>query len=364
MRSPPAIELPCHEPTLPDWSGLQQILRRDPGQRGVAALQAALAEEGASALQRAAEDLLRGDTVAILTGFPVRGPHGWTAETDGPAAAVRLAEVLSRAGKQVVLLTDAYGEPVLQAGLQWVRVAGAVLLRMPWEHDDPASPARQTDSAGNSVTQHWVREFLQRYAGRLTHLIAIERPGPSHTAQSLLEQRRRGTVPAEQFERECPPEYRNVAHNMRGQPIHAQAAKSHLLLDQIVHQRLPIATLGIGDGGNELGMGTIAWEAICAASPSPAAARFACRVATDNTLVAGTSHFGGLALAAAVAALAGERQFLRNWSAAREADLLQHLVACGGAVDGRTGRPQPTIDGLPPEVFSAACAEIVDCCRS
>ena len=59
------------------------------------------------------------------------------------------------------------------------------------------------------------------------------------------------------FERDVPPEHRDVCHNMRGRDITAWTAPAHLLFESVAKTRPDVRTIGIGDGGNELGMGSL-----------------------------------------------------------------------------------------------------------
>ena len=62
-------------------------------------------------------------------------------------------------------------------------------------------------------------------------------------------------------------------------------------------------TIGIGDGGNEVGMGKI-FEHIVTSPNIPNAAQIACTVSADFLIVASVSNWGGYALAAATAVVA------------------------------------------------------------
>ena len=66
----------------------------------------------------------------------------------------------------------------------------------------------------------------------------------------------------------------------------------------IAERRLSVTTIGIGDGGNEIGMGSIPWEILRSAITVGPAALVPCRTATDFTLLAGVSDRAGDALAA------------------------------------------------------------------
>lgn len=92
--------------------------------------------------------------------------------------------------------------------------------------------------------------------------------------------------------------------------------------------------------------GRISWPDCPANSP-----RIPCRIATDWTILAGVSNWGGYALAAAVALLAERPELLQDWTAERHFAALQQLVQETGAVDGVTRFPEPTVDGLPFETY-------------
>ena len=106
-------------------------------------------------------------------------------------------------------------------------------------------------------------------------------------------------------------------------------------------------TIGIGDGGNEIGMGSIPWEDLVRRLDGDCATRIPCRTPADWTIVAGTSNWGACALAAAVALLRGCPEALRDCDARRHRHVLEKMIADGPAVDGVTGQRRATVDGLP-----------------
>jgi hypothetical protein len=63
-------------------------------------------------------------------------------------------------------------------------------------------------------------------------------------------------------------------------------------------------SLGIGDGGNEIGMGKIRWEII--RRNIPRGGLVACRVPVDHLIVCGVSNWGAYGLAAGVLLLRGQ----------------------------------------------------------
>ncbi|MEX2113580.1 MAG: glutamate cyclase domain-containing protein [Pirellulales bacterium] len=334
-----AANIMAREAQIP-WDALEQIVHLDPAGRGLASFRRDdLAPLDAGQLRAASLRLaLDARSVAIVTGFCVVTPEGVTAETDGPPGALFLARALAALGIDVCLITDRYARPLLQCGIDLWRLEQVSLVEMPM-CDDPAEAERWTDA------------FLASPRGTgLSHLIAIERPSPSHTTESLAAQQD-PSLPGDRFEAAVPEEHRGVCHNMLGELIQSFTADTHRLFDSISAQQLPIATIGIGDGGNEIGMGRFAWQTLVDAVGSPVAGRIAARVATDNAVIAGVSDWGAYALALSVACLRGANDLGRDWDATGERALIESMVRDAGAVDGLTRRREPTVDGLPLDVY-------------
>ena len=152
------------------------------------------------------------------------------------------------------------------------------------------------------------------------------------------------------FERlgdEVPPEHHDRCHTMRGVDITNSMSPAHRLFEVAPEVTGPLTTIGIGDGGNEIGMGSIPWEELRRRLPGEPAPLVPCRIATDWTIVAGTSNWGAAALAAAVAVLRGQKELLRSFDRDQQHAVLQAMVALGPAVDGITRQPEATVDGLP-----------------
>lgn len=325
----------------PDWQSLDALLRHDPGGRGVAAFQDRGRPLAAGHFERAAKHLAaEGRGVAIVTGFAIVGRDRIAAETDGPPGALYLARVLAALGVETSLITDRVALPLLQAGRTFAGLQATKLLEFPMSGDSAAAQA-------------WIDDYLASRDGRsLTHLISIERVGPSHTLESLSAQTRAGAAPLAEFEREVPPEQRDRCHNMRGIVIDEFTAPIHRLFEAVAARRPEIKTIGVADGGNEIGMGAVAWEIARRAIARGPAAQVACRIACDDLILAGVSNYGAYALAAAVAALRGRADLIAAWNADAERRLIETLVAAG-AVDGVTGASQPTVDGLPLDEYLA-----------
>ena len=102
-------------------------------------------------------------------------------------------------------------------------------------------------------------------------------------------------------------------------------------------------TIGIGDGGNEIGMGKIPHATIVKNIPNGDLIH--CRVPSDHLIVAGVSNWGAYALAAGVALLRGATLPAEMFDPDRERRILEKMV-WSKLVDGVTGRQTATVDGL------------------
>ncbi len=261
-----------------------------------------------------------------MTGFWIPGAE--CGETDGPLGAVYLARMLPELGIPVVLVSDPFCRFSLETGLQ------------AWG----CQPARHRvwDVPEHPDHLHLWWEGMSQ----LTHLLALERVGPSHSFTTLVNQ---GIVSlkegyqllTEGTEEGVVRETGNRCYTMRGIDITDAMRPAGPLFES----RLPgVVTIGIGDGGNEIGMGKIPWAVI--RNNIPNGARIACRVATDFLIVAGVSNWGAYALASGVALMKDVTPPAEWFDADREHAILQEMVEKGPLVDGVTGQRIGQVDGL------------------
>lgn len=302
--------------------------------------------------------------MAIVTGFPIVDGMSVAAETDGPPGALYLARALLALGVEVTLISDAYAVPLLEAGCDQWRLPRSTIREFPFEVGDPTSAARVSYASRYNVRSNdWIEAFLASPFGqRLTHVVAIERPGPSHTVESLGSQPRAGDIPSELFECEVPPQERDVCHNIRGIHINGYTAKTHRLFEVIAERKLPITTIGMADGGNELGMGSVPWEVLREAIALGPSGRVACRIAADHTILAGVSNWAAYAVATTLCLLADQPALARPWGIEPQRALIETLVREGGAVDGVSRRREATVDGLPLETYLQILAGVRQLC--
>ncbi len=102
--------------------------------------------------------------------------------------------------------------------------------------------------------------------------------------------------------------------------------------------------IGIGDGGNEIGMGKITHETIVKNIPNGDLVH--CRVPADFLIVAGVSNWGAYALAAGLLLLTDTPSLADFFDVERERENLREMVREGPLVDGVTGLPTATVDRL------------------
>src|SRR5207253_3242280 len=234
--------------------------------------------------------------------------------------------------------TDSFCAKALEVGLAAAGLRKAV----------PLVVLPTIDQAGTmSLTDYW-NAFIER-SGPLTHLIALERVGPSHTPESLQTQPGTSIADIQQFLAEVPAEHHDRCHTMRGRDITASMSPAHRLFEAANRKEQGIVTIGIGDGGNEIGMGKIPWAVIHRNIPN--GGLVACRVPTDHLIVCGVSNWGAYGLAAGIALLRGQKLAPDLFDVEAERELLRIMVEQGPLVDGVTAQRIVTVDGLPFERY-------------
>jgi hypothetical protein len=353
LRGPRLSIVDLAAPLSLPWADLESLVRRDPARRGVASYVSHGSSLCPDHLAAAAHDMAeRATAVGIVTGFCIVDAVPPAAETDGPPSTIFLARALQALDVAVVLITDCYGVASLEVGCDRCGLSRAIIREFPLAAAAEDAPDRGPgDIPECPRAQAWVNDFLRSDVGHnLSHLVAIERVGPSHTIGSLCAQGRAGPAPRKEFVEDVPLDSRGVCHNMRGQPIDRYTARTHCLFEAIAERGLAITTIGIGDGGNEIGMGSIPWETLRSAINLGPGGRVACRIATDFTLLAGVSDWAAYALAMAVCRLR-HSDWVAAWGAEGQRAMIEALVSEAGAVDGVTGRREPTVDGLPLETY-------------
>ncbi|NWX60728.1 GLUCM protein, partial [Promerops cafer] len=295
---------------------LETLIGIDPGERGIAHLQ----RQGE--LLGACLAMSHAGSVLITTGFPTHFTHEPPEENDGPPGALAMAAMLQALEKQVAIVTDQRAmdlnkkiiEEAVQLGilkkpiplLSYHRESANSALMFLCENGNPGRP-------------------------RFDHLVAIERAGMAAD----------------------------------GNYYNARKVNIKHLVDPIdelflAAQTIPgVTTTGIGDGGNELGMGKVK-DAVKKHIKNGDV--IACDVEADFTVVAGVSNWGGYAIACALFVLRRceiHGRYLRRAvgfprappppalpSLTKEEKLLKTLVQLG-VRSGITASLEMEVDGLP-----------------
>jgi hypothetical protein len=132
--------------------------------------------------------------------------------------------------------------------------------------------------------------------------------------------------------------------NMRALDVSDETAQVDFLFDGT------IPSVGVGDGGNEIGMGNVA-DAVAASGtlvPDP------CVTRVSELVIASVSNWGGYGLVAALSSLA-RRDLLPSIEEERRTVA---RTATLGAVDGTTGEPDGKVDGFGPEVTAEILSDL------
>ena len=272
---PQATEPQTAEPQTTEPQTIEDIILNH-DRRGISALRPHLPEDFCT--QAARHALAHPGTVIIATGFYILASDA--AETDGPPGAIAIGNALASLGNTVAYATDA---PMTSIIGDWL--------------DKQDSPRRMLHYA---MTDNEV--FNERHTADIVAahnpalVIAIER---------------------------CAPDAEGVYRNMRGEDISPQTGRIDGLFG------LGIPSIGIGDGGNEIGMGNLA-DVIREAEQLPEQPAV---TTCDHLIAASTSNWGGYGLVAAMSLEVG-RNLLPD--IATDTACIRYLVDCG-AVSGVSG---------------------------
>lgn len=305
---------------------VEQLIQQDAGDRGLARKTNNLITCSKGGLEGAVQSLTEGFKagVMIFTGFTIPNATPPSPETDGPPGALFLAHSLIELGYRPLLVTEANGLACLQAGLSHLGIQSKAAVMESPVLDDP-------NYAEN------ILEKAEKLVGTISHLIAIEKCGPSHTL---------GTIePSEKdsYLQQTEPNERGQTLTMSCRNITTINAPVHKLFDPIFTAKHKLTTIGIGDGGNEIGMGNIPWQVI--ADNINHGARIACSTKVNHLIVTGVSNWGGYAVGA-LALYEKSENLSQILTMHADGKLIDTMVRDGKLVDGRKGIPDNSVDGL------------------
>jgi len=260
-----------------------------------------------------------GDIVLVTTGFII--PPRMVPDTDGPPGTSVLARVLDLAlGAKTVVVTEAKVCKIITAT---ARAAGLIPAKLgslkSLRHAIHIREFPVNDARARSEAETLINEL------KPAAVIAIEKTGRND---------------------------RGVYHNMRGLDVSSESAKVEHLFKQAEIQGIP--TVGVGDGGNEVGMGKIK-DAVrknvrygdkCRC---PCGAGIAAAIETDVLVVATVSNWGAYGVSAMLAAIEGKQEIMHTKKIERR---ILRKGAGAGAIDGVTGFTEPSVDGLSEDIHA------------
>jgi len=230
------------------------------------------------------------NTAIILTGFYILSAGA--AETDGPIGAIAIGNALKKIGYQVTYITDEFSQPPIKKVLS----ADDNLEIFPMQnHEQSAITADKMISDLNPSL-----------------IISIERCGPTVDGDYL---------------------------NSRGKKIEEFNSKTEYLLNN------NIPSIGIGDGGNEIGMGNLKHII----KNSTELSNPPCITTTDLLIPASTSNWGGYGLVAGLSKITNKNLLP---SIPEDEKLIKDFVDAGG-VDGITATSSYKVDSFELEVNSS-----------
>ncbi len=235
--------------------------------------------------------LVHPGNVLIVTGFWVGG----SCETDGPVGAIVLADLLRELGSTPILMTDRFC---------------AEILRACCEHRVVDFPIRSIEES-----QECARIVVEREDPSLA--ISIERCGMSADGKY---------------------------YNMRGGDISDYTAKLDALFELVP------ASIGIGDGGNEIGMGNLN-EAI----QREALPIRPCVTTVRYPVIATVSNWAAYGMIAYLSLKTG-KDFMRLL---RVKEILQQLIDFG-VIDGVLKKPALSVDGFPLTAIERVIEQLVE----
>jgi D-glutamate cyclase len=273
------------------------------------------------AAQRLRDAVQPGGSVIITTGAGI-WPWLPKGETDGPPGAASLARALTLGlGARCIVVSE---EPKLAPIDSAFRAMGLLV-------DEPRAVRARTGvvsvssfttdgSLGGAEAQRLLDEWNPQA------VIAIEKLGPNAKGEF---------------------------HTLQGVNASAEAAKVHHLFTQASQRG--ILTIGIGDGGNEIGCGLI-YDDTRRIMPAGSVCQCPCGdgmatvVSTDVLVIGAVSNWAAYGVSACLAFLLGDPSLLHD--AATERKVVDEC-ALSGAVDGMSGLPVPWVDGTNRDVQEA-----------
>lgn len=231
-------------------------------------------------------------TVIITSGFPIIPDI--KPETDGPIGAIILARTIENFGAYPLFLIDDLNLNVYRALAAMVGIKSFEIRNVP------------VDSLKARELCH---SILSEYNPCI--LVSIEKPGINQ---------------------------KGIYCNMNGDDISPYVGKVDHIFIEALNKKIP--TIGIGDGGNEIGMGNI-FQRITDVIPH--GHRIASITRVSSLVISAVSNWGVYGIVAALSILGGSQLMHR---AELEREMIETCIK-SGALDGISKKAQYSVDGIP-----------------
>jgi hypothetical protein len=227
----------------------------------------------------------KGDFVFLITGAGLK-PYLWAGETDGPLGVGALGRMFDRAfGAKPVIITD---QEKMGALIATCNAAELAVQPEGWVRErEYGAAVAESFPVNDDEAEDAAERLIEKYSP--VAMIAIEMTGIN--AQGVM-------------------------HSMSGVNITPYVAKAHHLINAA--RQKGILTIGIGDGGNEIGFGKIYDELRALGgrysncSPCPCGDGVVTVVATDVLVPAAVSNWGAYGIEGCVSALVENSDVMHN----------------------------------------------------
>lgn len=266
---------------------------------------------------------IKPDDVVFLVNGLIIPPYG-AGENDGPLGSAVLARAMQIGlGARSVLMTDDVLADMVAATCRGANLNVIGLERL---MESPRAVAVKGYPIDNKKTenQKLARDIIDTLKPKA--LVAIERRGPNT---------------------------KGVYHTSKGFDMSNVTAKAFGYMFEEARNR-GILTIGIGDCGNEIGMGVIG-DVVKKINPYGAVCQCPCKSGmADATMVdiaipASVSNWGAYGIAACLSFMLGKPDVLHTKEVERR--MLRECIDAGG-IDGISHYPEPSVDAMPGEIHA------------
>ena len=233
--------------------------------------------------------------IFIVTGFYIMAAEA--TETDGPPGAVTLGNALAKLGNEIAYVTDELSSEVVRS------IADHEVIEFP-------------------ITNHFE-------SANFANVLVQE-----HSPSALIAIERAGLVGDGTY------------RNFRGVDFTPYNAKIDHLFDQHPY------SIGIGDGGNEIGMGNL--QNVIPTIEHEFLPKNPCVTTTTELIIASCSNWGGYGLVAALSI----KHHINLLPSVEEAKQMVRDIVAVGAVEGMSGESKEFVDGRDLEGDSVCISDL------